>query len=126
MSDLEDKVQAEMQAWMQSIHASSSTDAQNILVMYAQEYVIKMEIIIFFRSWVAPPTLRVYLLNMENLLHYMYQQYEMNNNGDVRKAVAESLKHICESLQSNQKGGRVIGTLICYEKDINVDNYSTQ
>lgn len=101
MSDLEDKVQAEMQAWMQSIHASSSTDAQNILVMYAQEYVIKMEIIIFFRSWVAPPTLRVYLLNMENLLHYMYQQYEMNNNGDVRKAVAESLKHICESLQSN-------------------------
>lgn len=98
MLGIKEKLESELHDWMSRLHVGSDTRVEDILEMYAYEYLVKLKLISYFSDHTVNKTVTIYLLNMPNLLGYLYQQYQHSDDANIYSEVERFADTLCKSL----------------------------
>ena len=97
MLEIKEKLESELHDWMSRLHVGSDTRVEDILETYAYEYLVKIELISYFSNHIINQTVEIYLLNMQNLLDYLYQQYQHSDDANICSKVEGFADTLCRS-----------------------------
>ena len=105
MDKLVHKLNEEMKCWVGDLVSNSDISSDKLLARYSYEYCIKKEITDYFECNVISDELEQFLLNRDDALEYLYQEYMSDDTANIQNEIEGFISNVIYKFKTIVKLG---------------------
>ena len=103
MDKLVHKLNEEMKCWVGDLVSNSDISSDKLLARYSYEYCINKEIIDYFECNVISDELEQFLLDRDDALEYLYQEYMSDDTANIQNEIEGFVSNVIYKFKTIEK-----------------------
>ena len=103
MDKLVHKLNEEMKCWVGDLVCNSDISSDKLLDYYSYEHCIKKEIIDYFECNVISDELEQFLLDRDDTLEYLYQEYMSDDTANIQNEIEGFISNVIYKFKTLEK-----------------------